>query len=184
MSGVTQLKLDVTTLRKTEENTVPVILNFNIPASVVEDNVPQTFDQVLNNIAEFLVKHFHTRDVIFQVTASYYLEHAETGDRRLWTGSFYPVGNHSSSLSGPIFQAFQNSPSFVRRVKEFSLPQNIAACLRWGGEESNWRFESLASIITSAQVGLHENHVFLSANDLLLNRRGHQRRHVTKLYPF
>ena len=183
MSGVTQLKLDVTTL-STENNTVPIILNFNIPASVVEENVPQTFDQVLNNIAEFIERHFDTGGVIFQVTAAYYLVHVETEDRRLWTGSFYPIGNHSSSLSGQIFQAYNNSPSFVRRVKEFSLPQNIAACLRWGGEESNWTFDSLASIITSVQTTLAHDHVFLTANDLLQTRGRHQRRHITKIYPF
>ena len=184
MSGVQQLKLDVTTL-SLENNTVPVVLNFNIPVSVVEENIPQPFDEVLNNIAECIKNNFDGgAEVLFQVTASYYLVHVETEDRRLWTGSFYPGGNHSASLSGVIFQAFNNSPSFVQRIKEFSLPQNIAAYLKWGGEESKWTFDSLASIITSVQVQLPPDHEFLRANDLLINRARHQRRHITKFYPF
>ena len=183
MSSVQDIKVDITALNP-EENQCPVILNFNIPSSVVEDNVPQSFDYVLDNIATYVGHHFLHDAVLFQLTASYYLVNTKTGDTRLWTGSFFPAGNHSASLSGPFFQAFRSPQSFVERIKEFSLPQNIVTCLKWGGEDSDWTFDSIASIIASVQVKLSQDNVFIGNNELLNNRRGHNRRIVTKFFPF
>ena len=183
MSGVQEIKVDITALNP-ERNQCPVILNFNIPASVVQDNVPQSFDYVLNNIANYVGQHFLHDTVNFQLTATYYLVNTRTGDTRLWTGSFFPAGNHSASLSGPFFQAFRSPHSFVERIKDFSLPQNIVTCLKWGGEDSDWTFDSIASIIASVQVKLSVNDDFIRNNELLANRRGHNRRIVTKFFPF
>ena len=181
--GVQQIKLDATSLRSENER-VTVVLNFNIPTSVVEEDEPVTFLEVLNNIATYLSHNFDTQQLVFQVTAAYYLSNKKNGNRQLWTGSFYPVGNHTSCLSGPVFQAFRNSESFVQRVIRYSSPQNVVDCLGWGGEDSDWTFDSLASIIVSVQTQLRENHSYLRNNGLLDIRGGHQRRIITKIYPF
>ena len=184
MSGVTQLKLDITVLASEDIDSSPLVLNFNIPVGVVETNVPLTFDQVLTDISNYIVSEFDPSSVLFQVTATYYLSNTKTGDRRLWTGSFYPSGNHSASLSGFIFLSFDNPQAFVQRVKEYSEPRNVVACLQWGGEESHWIFDGLASIIPSVQISVPKNHNFLLKNGLLQNRPRHQRRALTKIHPF
>ena len=185
MSGMQQLKVDITTLDLLNSQYCTLVLNFNIPASIVEENVPFTFNQVLVNIAEFLVRHFSANNVLFQVTASYYLVHSRTADRRLWTGSFNPANNQSSTLSGNIFESFNSAREFVQTVEQYSSPQHIVNCLKWDSEESDWDFEGLASIIVCVQIKVLPSDLFIQNNGLDVNRgRGRQRCIVTKIYPF
>ena len=60
MSGVQQLKVDITTLELEDPQYCTLILNFNIPASIVENNVPYTYDEVLDNISQYIVNNFNT----------------------------------------------------------------------------------------------------------------------------
>ena len=186
MSGVQQLKVDITTLDLSDPKYCTLVLNFNVPASIVENNVPHTYNQVLENIAQFIEQHFNTTSVIFQVTASYYLVHSQTADSRLWTGSFNPANNQSSTLSGNIFESYQSAQYFIQTIEQSSVPQHITNCLQWDSEDSDWNFDSLASIIICVQIKIVPTHDFITNNGLDVNRngRGRQRSILTKIYPF
>lgn len=179
------LKMDVTTLDAGERDQYLLMVNFNIPVSVMQEDRPLTLDQVLTNVGDFLYWQFVPEPVFYQVTASYTLRHRHTGDERLFTGSFCPKTNNISSLSGSVFRFF-SLDTFNREVKQFTTPQNIIACLEWpSDDDSDWSFDSLSSVIINCQVKVGQYHKFIVRRDLLLTRgtrRG--RRHVTFLHPW
>ena len=185
MSGVQQLKVDITTLELEDPQYCTLILNFNIPASIVENNVPLTYNEVLENISQYIQNNFNTNNVLFQVTAAYYLVHSKTSDNRLWTGSFNPANNQSSTLSGHFFESFNSAQTFIQTIQQSSAPQHIANCLKWDGDESDWNFESLASIIVCVQIKVLSSNDFITNNNLdNYGGRGRKRCIITKIYPF
>ena len=178
-------KLDVTTLDAGERGKYLVMLNFNLPKSMVEDDEPHSLEQGLSDVANLLDQEFFPEPVYYQVTASYNLRHRHTGDERLFTGSFMPKSSQMSSLSGPIFRLFQK-PTFYREVREFTTPENILSCLEWPeDDDSDWSFLSLSSVILNCQVKVSWYNQFIVRRDLLNTRGGrHGRRHITFIYPW
>ena len=107
MGSNQQLKVDITTISLDQPGFYLLLLNFNIPRSIVEENLPLSLEQVLIDVAKFLHHHFFPLPLYYQVTASYNLLNRETGDTRLFTGSFAPGSANTSSLSGDIFKTFR-----------------------------------------------------------------------------
>ena len=178
-------KLDVTTLDTGEHEQYMLMLNFNVPKSILEDDQPLPLEQVLIDVADLLDQEFYPEPVYFQVTASYNLRHRHTGDERLFTGSFCPKTSQISSLSGPVFRHFQKA-TFSQEVRQFTTPENILSCLEWPeDDDSDWSFLSLSSVILNCQVKVNWHNQYIMRKDLLNNRgRRHGRRHVTLVHPW
>ena len=178
-------KLDVTTLDAGEHEMYMLMLNFNIPKSVVEEDQPFSLEEATEDVALFVDNQFLLEPVFYQVTASYYLRHRQSGDERLFTGSFCPKANHTTSLSGPVFRLLRGA-TFSQEVRQFTTPQNILDCLDWPeDDESDWSFLSLASVILNCQVKLSWHNRFIRRHNLLSARGNrHGRRHVTLPHPW
>ena len=178
-------KLDVTTLDAGEHEMYMLMLNFNIPRSVVEEDQPFTLEEALGDVVLFLDREFSPEPIYYQVTASYYLRHRQSGDERLFTGSFCPKAAHATSLSGPVFRLFEGD-TFSRDVRRYTTPQNILDCLDWPeDDESDWSFLSLTSVILNCQVKLSWHNQYIRRKNLLSARGNrHGRRHVTFSHPW
>ena len=184
MTSNQQLKVDITTVGLDQPGSYLLLLNFNIPSSIVEDNLPLLLEHVLIEVAEFLQNNFSPLPIYYQVTASYNLLNRETGDTRLFTGSFCPGSAYISSLSGDIFELFERE-SFPGQVQQNATQANILNCLqRPDDDDSKWTFQSLASLIINCQLEVRGNHTFIQQKSLLLARGRHGRRHITIVHPW
>lgn len=149
------LKVDVAALdldrfsRPSRQKKKLLIFNFNIPVEVVQND----FQNALERVRDFLSRQFAGRQdqVSFQITASYYLIHSETGEIRTWTGSF------KSDLNTGIVADFEkfNENNFVRFV--INSCQNIEERLTWTNRDTKWTFDGLRSIIINSQIDVQEN---------------------------
>ena len=185
MGSNQQLKVDITTIGVDQPGFYLLLLNFNIPRSIVEENLPLSLEQVLIDVAKFLHHHFFPLPIYYQVTASYNLLNRETGDTRLFTGSFSPGSANISSLSGDIFKSFRRD-TFPGQVQQYATQANILNCLqRPNDEDSKWTFQSLASLIINCQLQLKGTHTFIVQKNLLLTRGNrHGRRHINIVHPW
>jgi len=188
MQSNQHIKVDITSVDATDGSYL-LLLNFNLPKTVVEDNVPVSKVQVLNDIVTYLEKHFSNLNIYYQVTASYNLTNKETGDKRLFTGSFCPSSANQASLSGPVFVTYSRD-NFSVQVQSFTTEENILNCLQWpsgggGDDNSDWEFSDLVSVIINCQVLVQSSHLFLKEQSLLVSRnKRHGRRRVTSFHPW
>ena len=184
MQSNQHIKVDITTVDAGDGSHL-LLLNFNLPKTVVEDNVPVSQEQVLSDIVAYLDARFSDLLICYQVTASYSLIHRRTGDTRLFTGSFLPSSANLASLSGPLFTTY-SSDTFSAQVQSFTTYENILNCLQWPREEdSEWQFLDLVSVIVNCQVLVKSTHRFLYEESLLVSRnRRHGRRRVTSFHPW
>ena len=143
------------------------VLNFNIPHSAVADNEHE-FDELLRIVSNFLVDRFpiEFHRVSFEVSATYHLLNSETGNRRVWCGSFSPRANQFSNLSGDVFVPF-NPNTFANVVKHYCRLANVVERLNWTDQDTKTTFDGLISYIISCQINLHANHVFFRNYNLL-----------------
>ena len=68
-----------------------VLYNVNIPAIIVYNS--EELLLVLERIKNLILRDFEGEYVEFQITASLYLKHTETGQERIWTGTFFGKEN-------------------------------------------------------------------------------------------
>ena len=130
------LKVDATTLK--DEDSSLVLFNINVPLRIVQGN-PNEFYNTCVQIGQFISDNFHANDsVYFQVTASYYKINKQTGEGRLWGGSFSPRANSVAQL----------------------LP------FVWIGRDTNWEFDRLESIVINVQSQIDNDHETLQRHNL------------------
>ena len=127
---------------RSDSNFVIVIYNITLPANIVHDVVQRRVN--LERANELLIHDFgQNADIYFQVTGSYTLVNERTGATQLWTGSFYASHlNNPSQIQG--FQKFDQE-TFVDST--FHLLNSAEQILKANGNDSEWTFESLTSII-------------------------------------
>ena len=146
------LKVDSTILTQTNDYWL-ILFNVNVPARLVtaaNDNTnPQLLynacTQIINFVNSF-VEHNQNEQVVFQITACYYIVNTKTGLQRLWTGSFSPRANFAAQLAQ--FQNF-NARTFSNVVTRSC--ENFDVKLTWIGRDTVWKFDSLESIIVNIQ---------------------------------
>ena len=184
MQSNQHIKVDITSVDATDSSYL-LLLNFNLPKTVVEDNVPLSQAQVLNDIVAYLEKHFSNLNIYYQISASYNLTSKKTGDKRLFTGSFCPSSANQASLSGPVFITYSRD-NFSVQVQSCTTGENIFNCLQWPSDEnSDWEFSDLVSVIINCQVIVKSSHLFLKQQSLLVSRnKRHGRRRVTSFHPW
>lgn len=137
-----------------------VIFNFNIPVAYVRDDA--IFLNALERIQNFVAEDFFGREeeAVYQISSSFFLLNRETGERRLWTGSFY--FEHNASIIADFVQF--NSATFVRQV--FDNCEDAEEKLTWRDRDTKWLFDGLRSIIICVQAQVDENDRLLLKRNL------------------
>ena len=185
-AGYNVLKCDVTALPNSQQlSTAILILNFNLPKNVIEDNRNIELKQRLDEIKLYLLLNFGTLAISYQLSASYWLKNRISEDRYRWTGSFFARDLEAASISGSVFLNFDPT-TFVQHTWEMLDNANILRSLTVNFLNSAWHFDQLISVILCCQVLVPINHPFLIQHGLLSRtRRGRatRRTHIT-LNPF
>ena len=178
-AGRDLFKVDITQIEVENTSNYLALLNFNVPADRPD------IDTCLLNIVGFLERHFPVPlpRFSYQVTASYFLQKPDTGEERVWTGSFIAGNDQNCSLSGPQFLLYERN-SFLRVVRQSIEPNNVLECLLWRESDTEWQFSSVSSYIISFQTRLNVAHPFFQRFGILPSARGRrERRHHTVVDP-
>ena len=183
MSTRYDLKLDVCVADTDGGRFALLILNFNIPYTLV--CIDDQYLNILEDISNYLEQHFGLQQTVsFQTTATYVLRNTLTGEERVWTGSYFHAGPQKTILSGPNFYEFDR-----RTLRDVNLwcttEENINRCLQWDDRETIWVFSEVVSIIVSCQTKVSAHHNYLITLDLLRDRPGeHGNRYATMPHPW
>ena len=177
-AGRDLFKVDITQVEVENTSNYLALLNFNVPADRPD------IDTCLLNIVGFLERHFPVPlpRFSYQVTASYFLQKPDTGEERVWTGSFIAGNDQNCSLSGPQFLLYERN-SFLRVVRQSIEPNNVLECLLWRESDTEWQFSSVSSYIISFQTRLNVCHPFFGRFGIMPSGPRRQRRHHTVVDP-
>lgn len=153
---------------------VLLIYNINLPRNVVwsqslwRDAIERT-DRLIHN--DLLPAYA----VYYEITASYHLKNTETGEPRLWTGSFFSRGNAHAQLG--IFREYDET--FVDAVSNEIV--ELEDRLAWFELDTKWVFDRLESVIINVQAEISSTHTTLQKRHLSHHASGgrHTRNHIT-----
>lgn len=166
-AGREHLKVDAFSIPLRENNIEYFIItyNVNIPIQIIENQID--CEQVLERVCVLLTTDFAGEEVDYQITASYTLVHAITGQQRIWTRSFYTHTNVP-------FETF-NSNTFVASALEGinGAEQKLSQTIKL---ESQWKFDHLISIIFNIQAKVQHHHPVIQRRRFPRNGR---RAHIT-----
>jgi len=151
------LKVDAMSIQMENFNYL-ILYNINVPANLLNDQVQKRAS--FERVAELLTTDFESKDVEYQITASYILKHKETGAERFWSGSFFAKEDSPAVLLD--FQKFDRR-NFVDIA--LAATQNVNDKLRWRGRETVWAFSQLESLIFNAESKVR-------ANSKIFDKRG------------
>jgi hypothetical protein len=170
--GRDQLKVDALSLPIKENNVnyLIVVYNVNIPIQILENQAD--FEQVVERLCHLIAIDFTGEEVVYQITASYMLVHAITGQQRIWTGSFYTHANVPAQLTP--FETF-NRNTFVASALENvnGAEQKLS---QKNSLDSQWKFDHLISIIFNIQAKIQEYHPLIQRRHFPRHER---RAHIT-----
>ena len=145
-----------------------VVYHFNIPVDRAQDIA--TFERVRQQIEQDFPAESN-RDVTvplyFQISAVYNLVHRDTGEERLWQGSFNPRSRDLGQVT--VFRQF-DPQTFVNYALTRSSTERVLHELnsRTQGKDSVWSVSELLSVIITVQATVRIRHpVFLRHPDLL-----------------
>ena len=145
-----------------------VLYNFNVPADRSQD--PAAFEAIRRLVETDFPPEDRGRVAVplyFQLSAVYTLVHRETGEERLWQGSFNPRSRDLGRVT--VFRPFEPE-TFVEYVLSRSSTENVLHQLqsRVQGKDSVWSVDRLLSIIVSVQATVRTTHrVFVNHPELL-----------------
>ena len=167
------LKIDATSIRtrQLDQNAFVIIYNINVPEQII--NQPNEFLATLQHIRSLITGDFGGGRVLFQITASYLLEHTETGQIRTWTGSFFVKNNILAQVSD--FIVF-NANNFVRT--SFLEIASLTEKLTLNNVDTKCKFNRLLSVIFNIQSTVDPTNPMLIARGL-----ENPRRHRTFHFP-
>ena len=137
-------KVDSTILQPYADRSRLVIYNINLPQHLLTSQ--DTLVPALERIKNLIEKDFEHLPVVYQVTASYILTRIDTGQSKIWTGSFFAKNNSAALLSN--FQNFHADTFVATSLVDL---ENIENKLRWNGVDTKWEFEQLLSVIFNVQ---------------------------------
>lgn len=168
-----ELKVDQTAI--SFGNRFVLISNINVPLEYLETN--EIKQATIGRIENFINTNYTTNEnVYFEITATYQLQHRETGTRRDWVGSFNPRGAPSLLHNTSIFDLnFKNS---LGRV--LVIPDVERKLLQFNQIQSDWVFSELYSIIIHVSgIVPSDYHILYMRNLIHGNRRRTGRKNVT-----
>jgi hypothetical protein len=148
-----------------------LVYNFNIPLDRLYDLA--TFEFV-RQVLETDFPPQATGVVVplyFQLSAVYLLVNSDTGEERIWTGSFHPRAREATQITD--FRVFEPA-TFSNYAFENSQPQRVInkVAVFGDGFDSVWRFQRLISVVVSCQATLHLIHPIFD-NHAKFRQHGH-----------
>jgi hypothetical protein len=170
--ALSQFKIDIASL---EDGPVArlVLYNVNLPRRLWQD------EQSLVRIRDIVTRDFgEVAGVYFQLSATYTLANRETGEIRIWSGSFNPRNRDISELTS--HSTFEPD-TFVEFVLAHSSPEWVHDKLNAGvtaGKTSVWVLDEVKSIVISFQGRLGNRHSLFSRYPSLNWWRRSRRRNV------
>ena len=168
--GVEHLKVDQTSLNL--DNYQIFVTNINIPERYLNQVRP-----ILQRADNFILNEYEGAGrVFYQLVATYYLKHSDTGHLRHWGGSFLPKEINLSSIDS--FHAF--GPNFVNRLELLCNKETLSEKLSLHNIDTEWEFHSLTSVVINVQAKVPDNFTTLVRRNLREPRHGrHKRVHNT-----
>ncbi len=166
MDDPAEAQVHYTSYNYRESNSIIVIYNITLPVNIVHNLNERLIH--LQRAKELILDDFsgHQTPIVFQVTGSYSLI-SNDNIRQIWTGSFYT--NHLNNPSQ--IQAFQRFDENTFVDSSNVLLDNAEAILRRNGDDSEWSFEELYSIIFNFQVKLAKNDLLVERRNIRPNQR-------------
>lgn len=149
-----------------------VVYHFNVPATHTPHRA--SFETVRRIVEEDYQPERRELVVVplyFQISAVYTLIHRDTGEERLWQGSFNPRSRDRGQVTP--FRPFE-SASFVDYVQTRSDQERVANQLNrtTDEKESVWTLGEVLSVIISFQSTLRLDHPIFTQRPALLGRHG------------
>lgn len=153
-------------------------VNVNLPRECLEDG---TLDEKLDFIRGVMEEEFGEeippRKVRYYITAAFLLTKAN-GEEKCWTGNFQPKGNHDNTLRDV---ADYDPMTFNQEVRTATRDHYVRTALTRVGDDTEWQFFRLASVILNFQVICRGDHGY--SNRLLdSNARARLRRRRAVLH--
>jgi len=172
MSEVSFFKLDGLII-KDDHKSFYFMVNFNVPQRYLTD------DDVASKKFEIMQKcildEFETeidRGVLkYSIAASCELVNRQTGETRIWEGSFQNRTNQELYIKDDV--TF-NKDSFVAEALESARAENVVRHLTWAGLNSVWNFSKLHSAIFVFQTRCYYAEHKFRANSLILPTQRHR----------
>lgn len=149
-----------------------IVYNINVPIERAQS--AETFETVRQLVNADFPEEDRGRLVYplyFQVSAVYTLIHRQTGEERLWAGSYNPRARNLGEVTA--FRPY-DSETFVRYALLHCTHDRIAERLdsRMNGKESAWNLGQILSVVVSIQCTARTSHVVFRNHPTLL---GHGR---------
>jgi len=149
-----------------------VVYNFSIPIERAQS--AETFETVRQLVNTDFPEQDRGRLVFplyFQISAVYTLIHRQTGEERVWAGSYNPRARNLGEVTA--FRPY-DSETFLRYALVHCTENRILERLdsRTNGKESAWNFGQILSVVVSIQATARTSHVVFRNHPTLL---GHGR---------
>lgn len=146
MSELDRFKLNGLVL-KTDPDNFLAVLHFNVPLRyLVRDELAPKLERIRQVVDGEFEEEIARRKLYFSVSATYVLTHGQTGQTKLWQGSYSPRNNENYYiLPSQVF----DSATFVQEVAPRSNVDLVSARLRVQGLDTEWQFSELKSLIYS-----------------------------------
>lgn len=139
------------------------VLNANIPVERLQQREP------LELVRHWINHNFDQAEWIsHQLNATYLIRHQNTGEIRLWAGSFSP--RFSQTYAWTRSQPYQ-SENFVNDILRDTKPTDIEVFLSLANPGSAWQFYKLQSVIISFNARLPLTNSLVRRHSFDDNRR-------------
>lgn len=165
-----RLKVDIATFaNQSNPEVTTVVYNINLPAARCQDIA--TLEAICHQVSRDLPSNGWGTSPQFQLAAIYTLANSETGETRLWVGSFNPTARDPSRLTE---FCFFNEAQFVEFILRSAEPQTVSRKLKQftARKATNWKLHQVHSIVISFQANVKHNHT-IWANYPMLKVPGH-----------
>ena len=126
------------------------LVNYNIPEDALADgSLANKLGIVQHQVEDEFFEEIESGRLTYHISACYYLIKKDTGEERLWKGSFQPRTDHDLLLKDFTRYSTQN---FVPQVLASTTQQHIDSKLLWLGRDTEWQFRNVTSIIIHFQA--------------------------------
>ena len=174
MPQFNNFKLDGASLQDSESPLQRIVVyHYNIPAERVQDRTAyETVQQSVTAEFQSTQQGHVIAPAYFQISAVYVLIHRDTGEERIWQGSFNPRSRDLGQVTP--FRRFE-ADTFVDFALTRSSPERVLQELnsRVEGQESVWSVDRILSIVVCIQTTLRLTHSLFTRRPQLLGYHHH-----------
>lgn len=166
MSESSFFKLDGLIIKDDQKSFV-FMVNFNVPYRYLTDDslAAEKFEIMKKCISDEFQQEIERRDLTYSIASNCELTNRQTGETRLWEGSFQNRTNQELFIKDDV--TFETD-SFVAEALESARAENVVRHLTWAGLNSVWTLSKVNSAIFSFQTRCYYASHKFRANSLIL----------------